>query len=351
MTIHQGRPAERDFGLETVEFLRERLQVDDEWAEPIERGFRWWAGPLAQSIWAEPLFDDGGVLMSRVHIQTDFLRGFRGQATEQEAGLLALMKHATLSGPVRRAGDPTRLALASCVWVNDANMRWVRQLAAWAATIQGAEAFLMAPHIAPVLKARVDETDHPDSGPRDDPDEMLDIIEELVRPMGQEPSAFAGEEMLSVLEEHQRPPCVLAHGTDEGLSAEFPFRGGTSLLELLADEENPRVGSGLLAHLTLPDGDNSPDGALEMNERELRSALSSAPRSHFLGSWAPVEGGLTFCSFVPNAVHRPGLLLNLALSLRSRARWVAEVVFGDDWKTSFPAAVAAKRQQQAKRRP
>ena len=105
--------SERDYGLEAVTFVRERLQVDTQWAEPIDRGFRWWAGPLAQSVWAEPLFDDDGIVVSRVHVRTDLLRDFTRR--EQNARLSRLGWRPTLSGPVRHLSDPERIALASCV--------------------------------------------------------------------------------------------------------------------------------------------------------------------------------------------------------------------------------------------
>jgi hypothetical protein len=333
---------ERDYGLEAVAFVRERLQVDDRWAEPIDRGFRWWAGPLAQSVWAEPLIDDDGIVVSRVHVRTDFLRGFTG-TREQNVSLSTWRSYPTPSGPVRHLGDPERIALASCVWVNESNMSWAPQLAAWAAAMQSAEAHSVAPLATELLAATADTSGHPTSGLRSTPDGRFAAIAQRVRLKGRRPSPFAGPEMASVLDLLQRPPCVLATGDERGLTAEFPFHGNTSLLQLLTEERDFAMGNGLHTLLAIPEGENSVEGALEMNGRELHNTIPRAPRSHFLGTWSPSKDALAFSSFLPNAIHVPGLLINLALSMCSRARWVAEVVSGDDWRESFPEAFENKR--------
>jgi hypothetical protein len=333
---------ERDYGLEAVAFVRERLQVDDRWAEPIDRGFRWWAGPLAQSVWAEPLFDDDGIVVSRVHVRTDFLRGFTG-TREQNVSLSTWRSYPTLSGPVRHLGDPERIALASCVWVNESNLSWAPQLAAWAAAMQSAEAHSMAAIAAHLLGATADTSGHPTSGLRSTLDGRLAVLMQRVRLGRRRPSPFVGPEMTSVLDLLQRPPCVFATGDERSLTAEFPFHGNTSLLQLLIEDRKFAMRHGLHMLLAIPEGDNSVEGALEMNGREPHSTISRAPRSHFLGTWWPSKDALTFSSLLPNAIHVPGLVINLTLTMCSRARWVAEVVFGDDWRESFPEAFENKR--------
>ena len=65
-----------DLGLSTVGRLYGHLQVDEEWTERRERGFRRWPSPQAQEIWSEPAFDDRGITVWRVHVRTELFRDF-----------------------------------------------------------------------------------------------------------------------------------------------------------------------------------------------------------------------------------------------------------------------------------
>ena len=84
--------ARPDVGTRVIDFVHQYLQIDEEWTARGERGFVWWAGPLAQSVWAEPPDEDRGVVLSSVHVRTDLLRG----ATA--GGLAAVMEVAAQGG-------------------------------------------------------------------------------------------------------------------------------------------------------------------------------------------------------------------------------------------------------------
>ena len=43
----------KDLGQEVIDFMFEQLQIDEKWSIREERGFKWWAGPLAQSVTVE----------------------------------------------------------------------------------------------------------------------------------------------------------------------------------------------------------------------------------------------------------------------------------------------------------
>ena len=72
--------------------------------------------------------------------------------------------------------------------------------------------------------------------------------------------------------------------------------------------------------------------------RELRSLT----RSPLLGSWCAGDEAITFVTFCSNVAHQPGLLQNLVSYSMGRARWVAEEVYGDDWRQSFQKAFDTK---------
>ncbi|MCC7124514.1 MAG: hypothetical protein IT178_06685, partial [Acidobacteria bacterium] len=56
-----------------LNFIIDRLQIEDEWFEWRGRGFTWWAGRLAQRIMFAPRRDLHGVQASTLHISTDVL--------------------------------------------------------------------------------------------------------------------------------------------------------------------------------------------------------------------------------------------------------------------------------------
>jgi hypothetical protein len=64
---------------------------------------------------------------------------------------------------------------------------------------------------------------------------------------------------------------------------------------------------------------------------ELNAAEQGAPESgYFLGSWCHDDQGLTFVSFLPNVLHKPGMVQNFVMSSVNRVRWVTEEYFGFD---------------------
>ncbi len=151
---------------------------------------------------------------------------------------------------------------------------------------------------------------------------------------GAQPSPWVGEEMERALELVNRPPCVLATGSSDGLTAEFPFLGDTSLLRVWPDAENPVVGKGLMVQLTVPVPVADMSECLDLNGREIQELV----RAPFLGSWRPDEHGLAWVAFYPNSLFQEGLGWYVVISTAVRAKWVAECVYGDDWSESFEKA-------------
>lgn len=121
---------------------------------------------------------------------------------------------------------------------------------------------------------------------------------------------------------------ILANSDATGLTAEFPwdpgatsqiarFFGGdpggpTSLLRLATTERHPALGNGLLCRLTI-----------RLNLLEL-VAIDAPP---FFGAWTvdPETLGLTFVTFLPNVLYRPGVAANLTTWMMARSerakRW------------------------------
>src|SRR5262249_42130507 len=85
-----------------IDFVYDRLQIDEAWAMRESAGFAWWAGVLAQRLWSSPERDADGVSMSTVHIETEIINGVADAdaAIERLAGINQL---ATLSAYVWQA--------------------------------------------------------------------------------------------------------------------------------------------------------------------------------------------------------------------------------------------------------
>jgi hypothetical protein len=207
-------------------------------------------------------------------------------------------------------------------------VKWAQDLATSAIALQAAEGHGKVAALAELLKGKVDSTCHPRSGERCVPDDMLNVIEHVFMPHGQRASPFTEAEFQSVLNTR---PGVLASGGGAGLTVEFPFVGGmpagfsrdleTALLQATGTQENPQLGSGALLRLSLPLG-GAPERldhmAQSMNYAETQD-WTGAP---LLGAWCTDERlGLTFVSFLPTFIYRPGLLNVMVQYAERRTTW------------------------------
>lgn len=327
-----------DLGARILDHIFERLKIDREWSQREESSFTWWGSPLAQKVWFDPAFDDDGMPIYRLHARTDLVGGYR--PTKENLALLGLQaRMATSSAYIRDPSAADRLQLATSLYVYEETEEWLRDLMAWICAIQATEAILTAPMLAELMGAKPAMTKHPSSGLREQTDDMLNIIEQVVSPAGQASSQWLGPELTQARDWlNGHPFCVLSTGDESGLSAEFPFGSMTSLLRVMTDQANPRMGNGCLMILTIPEGDSSRESPLwlDLNDQELASYV----RAPLLGSWCLEERGTSFVSFFPNAMYQPGLLQNFLIYTINRAAWVARDVFSLEFDGSAAPAIA-----------
>ena len=124
----------------------EGLQIDDEWFEWEEQGFRWWAGPLAQRIFVARGRELQGIKVSTLHIETDLLAGVPATAATWER-LAAVNRLASLSAYV--ADVPTgTVSLHASVAVTADNWPMARLLALHATALQVSDAHAEAAELA-----------------------------------------------------------------------------------------------------------------------------------------------------------------------------------------------------------
>jgi hypothetical protein len=309
-----------DLGLATVDYLRERYQLEEEWIEERERGYRWWPAELEQETWAEPVWEDGGTRLWRVHTRTDLL-------CEVEAGTRAVewlgsiaREAGSLSGPVIEDGG--RVRLATSVYVHEQNLSWTRPLLAWIGLLQIHEARQWARTADGSGIAKAGWSAHPRTGPREDPDDLTSAVSVHLRPRGGEPSLFEGSDMEDCLRILKRSQAVQAKGDEKGVTAELRFGSRTCLVQLRTDSEHSLLGNGLLILLSLPMGTADAALALTLNRREIVEPTRTALR----GSWVPSTTALKFQAFYPNAVWQEDLAVQLLLGTLLRAKWASESV-------------------------
>jgi hypothetical protein len=104
------------------------------------------------------------------------------------------------------------------------------------------------------------------------------------------------------------------------------------MLMVQTDQRHPQLGNGLLLRLHLPHAhgiDNASFTAAMLNTLEMRLFT----KAHLIGNWSSAQIGSrsdvpVFVTFIPNALHRRGLLLNLVMGMGLRARWAAMEIQG-----------------------
>ena len=326
-----------DQGLEFIRSVHQKLQVDPEWCVWDGRGFTWWGKNLAQRVWAEPARQDAaGESFHRVHAQTDVFDGFDG--SDAQVQLLNVINHtATMSALVPPSDGSGRVRLCCSMLLYPDNGDFVRLVFDTAVALQAAEAVITTSWLEDEFRAGLVEaaSEHPKSGTRLLSDEMLEIIDVAIRPQGEGTSRYAGAAMEKLGEDLLRPPCLFASGSADGVTAEYPHPIQTYLLRLLTEEAHPRLGTGMLAMLNLPEGDNgigSARAALALNAREAGDPDLPV---HFVGAWCAGVRGLAFVSFLPNVIANAGMPVSIAINLSRRAKWHCDTFHGFDWAKNF----------------
>jgi len=326
-----------DPGLDAVEHVYAQMQIDDEWSVFEPRGFTWWGHHLAQRVWAERPRDSFGMDVVRVHAETRLVRDV--QPGDETWKLLNFLNHdASLSSLVFDAARGT-IVFECSVFVHEQNVEWLKWLFMHAVAIQAAEAGGRAALLARELEGEIDVSEHPSSGQRPEPDDMLNVIRDVYYPNSQAPPPLTQREFQAALDIGPRSD-VLANAGDGGLTAEFPFLGDVpaigmalgyrsadaapeSALLMMSIERYPRLGYGVLARLVLP------NGACDRDQAEARLNLAETTNwtaCHLLGGWCLSNLGLTFVTFVPTAACWPGVPVFLFQTMGSRVRWVR-----DEW--------------------
>lgn len=336
---------------ETIDFLfTEQLQVDEQWSYLLPTGFTWWADRNAQTV--EVIGEETGPSGESgylICVRTELLREL--DLTDAAlAEINAFMGCAAMAGPVYDA-RARRLDLCSLARVDDANGAWMRYLLGAAAVLQVAEARMLGPVLAEAAGALPADSGHPAAGVRDTPDDMAFAAGIFVTD-GAQPGRWAQSEFDALAEQLATlpsPPGVSVSG--QALEVEFDYgRDGrrTSSCQLRGDQSHPLYGNGLLIlqRFGVHVGSDA-DGialALSLNAADLAHTLTG----YGFGSYVYADRAIHFTGFVPNTLHKPGLLPVLYYSSAARAQAMSDRLVDGRWdadRYSVDPAVLERREQ------
>jgi hypothetical protein len=325
---------ESDAGARAIQSVLAEMQVDSRWSLGAPREFTWWPQRYAQHVYAEPPVEDRGVQVSRLVATTTIVRDVElSTETFQTLGLTNA-QGAILSGFVLNPINRTvLLACTAKVYDDprsDAGAQYselMTQYFANALAAQASQAHQTAEKLARAFKGKPAASDHPTSGRRREADDIVETLSWLMV-QGQSDSEWAGAEMQQALATLKHMG-ALATGSDTGVTAEFPFHGGTALMTMTTTERHATIGNGMLVRLTLPIRFDLDDGvrmAATLNQREL----SENYLNEFMGGWCfDPRGFLTFVAFYPNVRIGNGYGGLVAQQMAIRSQWAAHSVFED----------------------
>lgn len=302
-----------------IDFVYDRLQIDEAWSARGVGAFTWWAGELAQRVWAGPPRDVEGTTVTTVHIETTILDGVAATA-DTLSQLAGLNRLASLSAYVW-AEDAGTLRLHASVSVTDDNWPLARMLALHAAAIQVADAHAEAAPLAEVFGAAVARRVAPNGSIRTEADDMLGVVE-VYQERGEHGSPWGADEIAGLVQLEPRP-WTRASSEAHRFDAALPWSGVGAASRLAIDSSvvHPALGSGLQIQLAVP-ADPRPTVVQRLNTAEL-----DQPDAHQLGAWClDDEHGLVFTTFVPSAAYVPNLARALAYHAAARNDWARAIL-------------------------
>ena len=302
-----------------LDFLIDRMQIEDAWSLRDEESLTWWASSLAQRVWAAPARELEGVEVTTLHLETDLLTGVPMDDATWER-LAAINRFASMSAYVADQLTAS-IRLHASVSVTEDNWLMARALALHAMALQSADAHSEAEPLADAFGASIARSGHPDQGLRTEPDDMLGVVE-IYQQCGQDDSPFDADELAKLV--HLEPrPWLLAANEMHRFDADLPFTNDTTArLEFDNSVRHPSLGSGLQMRLLLP---VEPDAAIA---QKLNANERLEPDAHQLGAWCVDENdGLLFTAFIPSAAHVKILSRAMAYHMSARNDWAKALLF------------------------
>ncbi len=303
-------------------YTERALRLEPSWRVAEGGALTWWGHGLAQRITAEPPRATAGREVVALRVTTDVLRALPDSADAAEA-VENLNRQAHLSSWLHDRAAGT-LTLACTIYAHAGNVAWLQLLLVQAAAIQAADAHAKATWLPGALGAEAAISEHPESGPRAEASDMLNVMHDLYATAAG-PSPFDAALFTRIREAMPAPwLSVTAAPSGAGLDATLATGGGApARLTVRGAARHAALGSGAAVHLALP----LPAGMRAAAAAERLNAAEVAGWTGFnlLGGWCVTEDlpELEFRTFLPARICWPGLLESFLWTAAARCRWAA----------------------------
>jgi hypothetical protein len=316
-----------DIGTNALEKLFSDFLIDDEWSTREERAFSWIGHRLKQTVTAGKLFDDDGILLSRLTASTVIAREVKASEEDVFRHLARLNRHAIGSAYSYDPGE-REISSTAIAYVHDETAAWRPQQFGVFTISQLCIAEGEADYIANKCDGSLAVEAHPTNGFRGVRDDMLSVLDATFARDGSGPSRYRDKFEFEAIAEMTKQTDKLASlgGSESGVAIEIPFGNFTSLAFVATDEPHRRAGSGLVVRLHLPT-DATPDEADRISAVLNRAEHSGYSAATHYGAWCwdewpNVGRAITYKLFGPNAIYRQGMSQDAAFSMAKRAIWV-----------------------------
>ncbi|OLE11692.1 MAG: hypothetical protein AUG89_09270 [Acidobacteria bacterium 13_1_20CM_4_56_7] len=190
-----------DVGQQTLDVIFEMLKIDEPWSWRQPRGFSWIAHRLAQAVEASSVFESRGMAISRIISRVTVVEDV--ELTDRAAEkLVAHLNHLAVGSAYVYLPDKRSLEAILGHNVHAEMLRdRSREIGAYQ-ILQLALAEHQAESLADMLRGKVARRQHPSSGERVDPDDMLNVVPRVYLPAGAQQSSFADEAEIEKVHQH-----------------------------------------------------------------------------------------------------------------------------------------------------
>jgi hypothetical protein len=307
-----------DLGLEAVESIYRDMQIDEEWSVREGRAFTWWGAWVRQRVWAGEAVRSGGDTLWHVRARTPALR----DQPDDPSTYTFVNDANALTSLTAYAYDPADGTVsARCgAFVYEAVAPWITRYLSAAVALQASFAWLQVPQIAGG-RSLDNAPDHPTSGPRHDPDEMLNVAYSWPRaPLPFGPAVL--QQAAEVLAANGLP--IAYDDEPGGLRALVPLPDGEPATWGLVATDHPLLGRGALARLVVPRKMGRKRAAIIANGLNLAEAADWAGelRPHALGAWTAADV-LVHSAFFPSVLFGRVEGDEVRLAMQNLLGWAA----------------------------
>lgn len=322
-----------DLGQSLIEQVHRKLQVDEQWTTRKDRSFSWIGHRLEQTVSTPRPIQDGEFIMFKLCAETVVVDSVSASDSAVDRILSDLNRH-SFGNCYSFNPSNRRIYATTSAWVHQDTADWRSNIFGTYAIGQLCFAEAEADFLADKCAGKVALRAHAVSGHRVQPDDMLNVADDVIATKGQEPSLYGNAfEFEAVADAAKSSERVATLGSSaEGIALESSFDDYTAISILSSTYKHRLLGAGLSVRLQLPTSITPEDGhriAGMLNRRE-RDSGPLGGQGH-IGAWCVDRGAagghaITYRSFLPNLTYLNGLIMDTSMACIARMRWADQTL-------------------------